>query len=51
MPAIYLVIFDLTRFRDLRKADDDFGSRRSAAARRPSPVEAVRDDPPRRARR
>ena len=26
VPAIYLIIHDLTRFRDLRKADDDFGS-------------------------
>src|SRR5207253_2035583 len=24
-PAIYLLIYDLQRFRDLRKADDDFG--------------------------
>ncbi|HEY2154171.1 MAG TPA: FtsK/SpoIIIE domain-containing protein, partial [Isosphaeraceae bacterium] len=26
MPAIYLVIFDLTRFRDLRKDENEFGS-------------------------
>jgi S-DNA-T family DNA segregation ATPase FtsK/SpoIIIE len=26
MPAIYLIVHDLTRFRDLRKSEDDFGS-------------------------
>src|SRR5262249_53817959 len=36
MPAIYLVVFDLTRFRDLRKADDDFGGFGGGKAGSPS---------------
>ena len=36
MPAIYLVIFDLTRFRDLRKDENEFGSFGADKAASPS---------------
>jgi energy-coupling factor transporter ATP-binding protein EcfA2 len=43
-PPIYLVIYDLGRFRDLRKADDDFGfSRSSSGDEPPSPARILRD--------
>jgi hypothetical protein len=37
-PPLYLFIFDLGRFRDLRKADDDFGFSRSDEGSSVSPV-------------
>ncbi|MBS0208260.1 MAG: AAA family ATPase [Planctomycetes bacterium] len=47
-PPIYLMIYDLQRFRDLRKADDDFGF--SRGAEKPSPskqlVALLREGPP-----
>ena len=36
-PPIYLVVYDLARFRDLRKADDDFGFSRSDDDAPPDP--------------
>ena len=44
-PSIYLVIFDLGRFRDLRKSDDDFGfsSQVQRATRSPSPTKILTD--------
>ena len=51
MPDIYLFIYDLQRFRDLRKGDDDFGFsplRRGEGRRPPSKQFAtiLRDGPP-----
>ncbi|WP_435007615.1 FtsK/SpoIIIE domain-containing protein [Tundrisphaera lichenicola] len=41
-PSIYLVIFDLARFRDLRKSDDDFGySSRSSEDEKPKPAKQL----------
>ncbi len=43
-PSIYLTIFDLGRFRDLRKADDDFGfSSRSSGDEKPKPAKILTD--------
>lgn len=36
-PPIFLVIHDISRFRDLRKSDDDFGFGMSRGEERPSP--------------
>jgi hypothetical protein len=49
-PNIYLLIFDLQRFRDLRKADDDFGFSRFGEDKPASPSKQLatilRDGPP-----
>jgi len=37
-PAIYLFVYDLQRFRDLRKTDDDFGFSRRGEDKPPSPA-------------
>jgi DNA segregation ATPase FtsK/SpoIIIE, S-DNA-T family len=43
-PSIYLTIFDLGRFRDLRKADDDFGfSSRGSDDEKPKPSKILTD--------
>jgi DNA segregation ATPase FtsK/SpoIIIE, S-DNA-T family len=43
-PSIYLTIFDLGRFRDLRKSDDDFGfSSRSSEDEKPKPAKVMTD--------
>jgi DNA segregation ATPase FtsK/SpoIIIE, S-DNA-T family len=43
-PSIYLTIFDLGRFRDLRKSDDDFGfSSRSSGDEKPKPTQILVD--------
>ncbi len=43
-PSIYLTIFDLGRFRDLRKSDDDFGfSSRSSEDEKPKPAKILTD--------
>jgi S-DNA-T family DNA segregation ATPase FtsK/SpoIIIE len=43
-PSIYLTIFDLGRFRDLRKSDDDFGfSSRSSEDEKPKPSKILTD--------
>jgi hypothetical protein len=46
LPPIYLFVYDLQRFRDLRKADDDFGFGRES---KPSPaklfVQILKDGP------
>jgi S-DNA-T family DNA segregation ATPase FtsK/SpoIIIE len=49
-PSIYLTIFDLGRFRDLRKSDDDYGfSSRSSGDEKPKPnsilVDVLREGP------
>ena len=36
-PPIYLVVFDIARFRDLRKTEDDFGFSRSDESAPPNP--------------
>ena len=41
-PPIYLVIHDLARFRDLRKAEDDFGFSRSEEGKPQSPAQHLR---------
>jgi hypothetical protein len=49
-PNVYLLIFDLQRFRDLRKADDDFGFSRYGEDKPASPSKQLatilRDGPP-----
>jgi hypothetical protein len=49
-PNIYLLVFDLQRFRDLRKADDDFGYSRFGEDKPASPSKnlgtILRDGPP-----
>ena len=50
-PAIYLLIFDLQRFRDLRKSDDDFGFSRYGDEPKAAPPSKLfgnilRDGPP-----
>ena len=45
---IYIFIYDLQRFRDLRKSDDDFGFSRYGEDKPAPPVEALRRHPPRR---
>ena len=43
-PSIYVVIFDIGRFRDLRKSDDDFGfSSRSSEDEKPKPSKILTD--------
>jgi DNA segregation ATPase FtsK/SpoIIIE-like protein len=43
-PSIYLTIFDLGRFRDLRKSDDDFGfSSRGSEDEKPKPSKILTD--------
>ena len=43
-PSIYLTIFDLGRFRDLRKSDDDYGfSSRSSEDEKPKPNKILTD--------
>ena len=43
-PSIYLTLFDLGRFRDLRKSDDDFGfSSRSSEDEKPKPAKILTD--------
>ena len=41
-PPLYLVIHDLARFRDLRKAEDDFGFSRSDDGKPASPAQQLR---------
>jgi hypothetical protein len=41
-PAVYLVVFDLARFRDLRKAEDDFGFSRYDSDKPQSPAQQFR---------
>ena len=41
-PPIYLIIHDLARFRDLRKAEDDFGFSRSEEGKPQSPAQQLR---------
>ena len=48
-PSIYLTIYDLGRFRDLRKSDDDYGFSSKRRRREAQPFEATHHDPPRRA--
>jgi hypothetical protein len=49
-PPLYLLIFDLQRFRDLRRQEDDFGFSRMGEAERPSPAKQLttilREGPP-----
>jgi hypothetical protein len=49
-PNVYLLIFDLQRFRDLRKGDDDFGFSRFGEDKPASPAKQLltilRDGPP-----
>jgi hypothetical protein len=49
-PNLYLLIYDLQRFRDLRKADDDFGFSRFGEDKPASPAKhlatILRDGPP-----
>jgi S-DNA-T family DNA segregation ATPase FtsK/SpoIIIE len=43
-PSLYLTIFDLGRFRDLRKSDDDFGfSSRGSDDEKPKPAKILTD--------
>jgi hypothetical protein len=49
-PPIYLIVYDLSRFRDLRKEEDDFGFGRLDEDKPPSPskqlVEILKEGPP-----
>ena len=49
-PPIYLIIYDLARFRDLRRGDDDFSFSRRDEDKPPSPAEQfskiLREGPP-----
>lgn len=40
-PPLYLLIFDLQRFRDLRRQEDDFGFSRTGEGERPSPAKQL----------
>jgi len=42
-PTLYLVIFDLGRFRDLRKSDDDYGFSSKSDDEKPKPAKMLTD--------